>query len=271
MKVKRLDQYEAQEGDKGNNDEGSTQHVESKNKGRRPSRTYLRLRISLTSFHFLSTPTFYIMSSHLSDIISDIIQAAERVENVLPAQQDETVPHARRTATTFDLPECDEFSFREQLASRSISSKVFDRICALYKSTTRHFRDSATEKYAALMQSLPVRKRGQVSDATFQNVMVNFYLSRLRSLQHVCLEEVDNAIARFHTDAEATAQSEGESSSSSSEDGLNVSRGLPPLATKIFEAVYARTDKITQAERDRLSEASGVPPRSVTIWVSLSP
>lgn len=208
------------------------------------------------------------MTSSFTDYLDDIIRSADLCSGLSVPSARENLSGSRQVSSNFHLPLCDLDSFESRLHCRNISSPVRRKLSALYEESSEHFRHFSSKNNAVLLV-LP-RQQTPKGKAKLEATLVNLYLGHLRGFQEAILQEVDVAIARFHADAEASAQSEGESSSSSSsEDGLIVSRGLPPLATKMFEAVYARTDKITQAERDCLSEASGVPPRSVTIWVSL--
>lgn len=209
------------------------------------------------------------MEPSLLTVLDDIIQAAESFGDFREILQEQSADSRRVKTTTFHVNPFDFDAFREQLSARSLSGKVCEEIFVLLKNTICRFQRHSLETFNNLALRLPRDVDGS-NKASLQNFMASYVSACFVKFANEILNEIDQAISRFHADAEAIAQSDdGLLTSSSSDEGGLPTRGLPPLATKLFEAIYARTDKITQAERDRLAEATGVPARSVTIWVSL--
>lgn len=209
------------------------------------------------------------MAPSLSSFLNDIIETTNSVEEVLRATslRENNLEH-NCIPPTINLPTFDRGAFMSQLNRRNVSAEVCTRLSDLLQSAHHRLLQRSSRELEALLQRLSWRE-GSTERATFEICITGYLAHACQGLQEDLLLKVDRSIALFHADAEASAQRECESSSSSSDEGVSASRGLPPLAVRMFEAIYDRTDKITQAERDRLSAATGVPARSVTIWVSL--
>lgn len=205
--------------------------------------------------------------SSLSSALSDIISASESVGRILLPLSPPQIRIKNEVYNAIDLPHLDIKMFKQQLASRNISLEVKTHLCGMLRSCGLQYRDCSKKELEILLQKLSSQDRS-ICNTKVVNLFKKTLLRSYTILQQALLEEVDLSITQFHVDAEVFIQRENELSSSSSDEEVTTSRGLPPLATKIFEAAYSRSEKITQAERDRLSEATGVPARSVTIWVS---
>jgi hypothetical protein len=83
-------------------------------------------------------------------------------------------------------------------------------------------------------------------------------------MQTHILEIIDQRLAEYRAESEAAASASSSDHFSDTDDD-NV-RGHGAEAVAILEAAYAYTTNITQAEKRRLAQATGLEPRQVVIW-----
>lgn len=164
------------------------------------------------------------------------------------------------------LPEHKTFDseLRLHLHSRSLGSSLVEDICDLYRSQCSIWREKVqaewTKSYARL-----VSLDGTASTLhLLKEAYVASHSRRLRSMQAHVLQVIDKRLEEYRADSEAAASASSSDQVSETDDD-NV-RGHGAEAVAILEAAYAYTTNITQAEKRRLAQATGLEPRQVVIW-----
>jgi hypothetical protein len=166
--------------------------------------------------------------------------------------------------TPLELPDVDSQSLHEAFSIRPISSSLVSTLIQVFLSHSAKIHDSYQKHWNTLFTFRePLCKE---SLSLLKKASHEQFSKHVHELKQRILSVLDERLDKFNTDAEASAQSEFESSS---EDGMLVARGHSRLAVKILEKAYSRTTNISRAEKVRLAAATKLEPRQVTIWVSV--
>lgn len=213
-------------------------------------------------------------ATHLNSL-EEIISTAERLQEhlccFLPTgygpKEIEARPKEIETADEWaqklHLPDVDSYAFLQALSRRSISTSVVDSASLLREKQYEEIRQHHLSHWRQLFfscQSLNCETRQAIV-----HTAENFFKQAVKGVEEKIITILDAHLKKFCRDADASAQSETESSS---EDALLVPRGHSKLAITILEKAYSRTTNITRAEKLRLATATKLEPRQVTIWVS---
>lgn len=166
-------------------------------------------------------------------------------------------PSLPRQATT-------DFELRSQLHSRSLGDSLVASFCGLYESQCGLWKEQVQAEWSKSYARL-VALGGEANTLQLLQKAYAASLSRgLQSIRSHVLETIDQRIEVFRTDSEAAASASSSDQFSDTDDD-NV-RGHRAEAVAILEAAYAYTTNITQAEKRRLAQATGLEPRQVVIW-----
>lgn len=90
------------------------------------------------------------------------------------------------------------------------------------------------------------------------------YSRRMLDCIDLMLKPLRDGIAAYQADVDSAASAE--SSSESEDGGEGGARGHRAEAVAILERAYAYAQNITQAEKRKLAELTGLEPRQVVIW-----
>ena len=167
-----------------------------------------------------------------------------------------TQPH------TFELP-CVQTTTKElhrQLCERQLQESLITALTELFRNAVNSWRTSVSEHCS--ISSLKLQLNTSNWQAAEQALCTTF-VNGVESCRHHLLQFVDQRTQQYLSDVEAAASA---SSTSDSEGGDGANRGHGVEATAILEAAYSHTNNITQAEKRRLAEITGLEPRQVVIW-----
>ncbi|PWN19498.1 hypothetical protein BCV69DRAFT_313751 [Microstroma glucosiphilum] len=206
--------------------------------------------------------------SHLS-LLEDYLSCSNRILDVLskdcllPVQQDMNTS----TVTVPHLPKQGTFAaeLRARLHSRALGETLIESICDLYQSRCCIWQEKIQVEWIKSYTRL-VGLGGKASTLRLMQKACIANLSRgMQCMQDDVLSLIDERIEKYRIDSEAAASASSGDQFSDSDDDDNA-RGHSAEAVAILEAAYAYTTNITQAEKRRLAQATGLEPRQVVIW-----
>lgn len=191
----------------------------------------------------------------LGDQLSELLDSQCDSSPVEPLCQGEST-HADVVFATYEDRIRD---LKQQLSSRPLAASALSRLetifgeaADLWQTKLRHGAVSLFSKLSALGGST-VHQRKLLTAAIGTE-----YSSGLERLVRGLLQSVDDSLASFHHQIESTTYD--------LHDTGIVGRGHRPEAIAILERAYTHTNNITQAEKNRLAQLTGLEPRQVVIW-----
>lgn len=197
------------------------------------------------------------MTSERQKILKSIISTASDIKNLSSDCDQEQLPTIS-TSSSLHIPPIKTSPIQAVLKERSLSSQVIRLIVSAYTEHAQQLDSSASNHHQqAVNQILSTSPSSEIFDqlaSTFQSC----YFNKLDELQTTLIRKIDSRIAQFQADA----------SSSSSESESPGGAGHSKTAVTILEYAYSQSQNISQAEKNRLAELTGLQPRQVTIWVS---
>nr|WJN24845.1 homeodomain transcription factor bW [Tranzscheliella williamsii] len=168
-----------------------------------------------------------------------------------------------------DLPEPSLEHLRSTLLSLNLNSPSVEVISELFERRQKELREVCQQTYAEAVAQLPWSSRYDAAYLRdFGAALGRRYRLKIQDLRSVLLETVQNKLAGFHSHPSRHARGDYDYlSSPESEHGQSQTRRCHnSTAVHILEQAYQYTPNITQAEKYKLAEATGLQPRQVTIW-----
>ncbi|WFD29458.1 hypothetical protein MSPP1_000467 [Malassezia sp. CBS 17886] len=189
------------------------------------------------------------------DLVEGCLRALQGLwddTEVHPSPAMNGMPSAR-----LDLTRLDGDVFRDALQERPLAAEVHDALFALHTRVLRRLK----KMYAAHFHEALARwgaTRAQVAPLLQQLFAMQCELA-VQDTQRALLGVIDERLHEFMADA---AVADGRGALRQGEGN----RTHSPHAIRILENAFNHAPNITQAEKYKLAEATGLQPRQVTIW-----
>lgn len=183
-------------------------------------------------------------------------------EGLLPTH--DATPDPSGPAPPLPAQDTSASDLRSRLHLRCLGKSLVESICSLYESRCRSWWNDVQREWIRSYTLLASLGRKAPSLDLLRKTYITNFTRGARSIQSDILFLIDGRIESFHADSEAAASASSSDGGSDTDDD-NV-RGHGAAAVAILEAAYAYTTNITQAEKRRLAQATGLEPRQVVIW-----
>ena len=204
-------------------------------------------------------------------MLEKIHELAVQIHDVLPpAASMSTLPSDGDTVESLNLqcPQRDELS--KDLIQLDLSAEGQRRLFDIFEHHISGLRLAFEEGYREAV--LTLRSRGNDDGAfclKFRQSLAWKFGGQARDLWSAMVREAlrccaSNEDARHQSDNVLTSQAV----TSSKVYTHKASRGHDSDAVRVLEQAFQHTPNITQAEKYRLAEVTGLKPKQVTIWVS---
>lgn len=200
------------------------------------------------------------------DLVTDLRASLPEATDVQPEAPQQV--HVARLQITYPHQE----DLRRDLLSRHLSSDCQQDLLQLYHERLGELDTKYQQVYYNAVIKLPHRgQENQNFHLSFRSALSErFTVQALKTWQAV-LQEVDHKIVpnQGYNELQNRDTRDNDSERDAGER-LNVksSRGHDTDAVRILEQAFQYTPNITQAEKYRLAEVTGLKPKQVTIWVS---
>lgn len=163
------------------------------------------------------------------------------------------------------LPPISHFAaqLRHHLSTISLDDSLRQSAVDLFTQRADHLRCEMLDVMARALGQMAMvggAARSQEVRCAFE---AQFARCMTESIQLV-LQPLKTALAAYEADVDSAASAE--SSSESEDGGEGGARGHRAEAVAILERAYAYAQNITQAEKRKLAELTGLEPRQVVIW-----
>lgn len=153
----------------------------------------------------------------------------------------------------------------EDLSKFNISSDCQHALISIYDKQLRQLRDLYQEVYEKAISELhgPKGLDESYHDSFRSLLRRNFSVQSRSSWQAIHKE-----VKQYQNAHRAFEGFDGSLALDADEQAFKSNRGHNPDAVRILEQAFEHTPNITQAEKYRLAEVTGLKPKQVTIWVS---
>lgn len=187
------------------------------------------------------------------------------------ATTESPIPRTSYSYSRLALPSPDVEYLRRCLLSRLLAEPLCTALCEAFLQNATSLGDRAIVRHAEASAQLNrvgcALLEGEADLAAQLDSAFNVnYQKAMEKLHNGFLGIVDKRRADFFADAATAVITEGGNADDDKQGG---SRAHTTEAIAILERAFAHTNSITQAEKQRLAEATGLQPRQVTIWVSV--
>nr|WJN24831.1 homeodomain transcription factor bW [Farysia itapuensis] len=160
------------------------------------------------------------------------------------------------------LPQRSTDALESAMANQGVSNSAKLSVLAIYKAKYSQLEATVVRTYRSAMKTLVNCEGGAESyQRKFQSRLTQVFKDAVSRMQ----SEIIRAIAESQDRCRGYVDSENLFSQSEDHD-TSSRRGHDSIAVQILERAYAHTPNITQAEKYKLAEATGLQPRQVTIW-----
>lgn len=147
----------------------------------------------------------------------------------------------------------------QALRSRPLQPSVTHDLVKIYEFTIQKWERQITGRASALYDHLALTGHLDALDRqTLTGLVESQWQNGLDDLRKTLISTIDEELLVYQNDVTSASRSQAHL-----EDGV---RGHRPEAIAILEKAFAHTTNITQAEKRKLAELSGLEPRQVVIW-----
>lgn len=201
------------------------------------------------------------MSQQLK-LLSDVASIATQILTNIHTDDETSAPlAANHDVLALTLSSANDWvlSVHAELHNRPLTSAASQRLESLFESTAIEWHTQIIKRAAVLEQKLSAcnsRPLGQTD--LLCEVLQNTYQRGLDRLRCALLKLVDDSIRTYQADL-------GMVENASIEDAES-GRGHSQKALAILERAFSYATNISQAEKRRLAELTGLEPRQVVIW-----
>lgn len=195
--------------------------------------------------------------STTNSILCRIVESAERLTPLFSHEgiEDKDGQIVQFSQPDLILPRANSKELSDNLLLLGISQQTANSLVSLYEGKLQQ----SQHRFREIWKTLLTNAKSSPNDIELlQKCFRTHYSTHDSKLKDVILNAVSKCIDDFkQVQNESTSPDEGD-------DGC---RGHSRLAIAILEKAYAHTTNISRSEKLKLSEATKLQPRQVTIWV----
>lgn len=164
------------------------------------------------------------------------------------------------------LPPMSHFvgQLQDRLKSLPLDVSLRQQAVSMFTERGQSTRLQVLEEAAKTLQRLSNLGGTCEQQALYIKALQSQYWRRTTEAVEAIVDILNQGFAAYQVDVDSAASEE--SSPSESDDGDGCPRGHRPAAVMILERAYAHAQNITQAEKRKLAELTGLQPRQVVIW-----
>lgn len=202
----------------------------------------------------------------LSQVHLLVSQICEKLEVSTTRGVDEFVPVS---ATPLSLSRVTFNESIEDLSRFGLAHEVAQALVHLYEEKLIILGRSYREEYIKVITTLSRSDNCHAAfHQDFRGLLERGFALQARKIWETVLKEVEKSVSSGADASRATGHTQHESHEPQTSNRLNPPRGHHAEAVQILEQAFVHTPNITQAEKYRLAEVTGLQPKQVTIWVS---
>ncbi|PWN27136.1 hypothetical protein BDZ90DRAFT_186819 [Jaminaea rosea] len=164
------------------------------------------------------------------------------------------------------IPPISWFTGRLQslLKALPLDESLRQQIINIFTELGQARRLQVLERATSALQSLVSLEGTSEQQDLYIKALQSQYSRRTMECIQVLYDSLKKRFVAYQVDVDSAASTA--ESSSESDDGDGCPRGHRPAAVMILERAYAHAQNITQAEKRKLAELTGLQPRQVVIW-----
>lgn len=151
------------------------------------------------------------------------------------------------------------YELRKTLSSKQLAPRIVDELCLIFDNAATRWDRQFFERTDRLFRELsPVRGLLEEGSSLQRAVSVTHYRG-LSILKQALIRMVDEKVSAFFSETTSNVDD------NAAQSGIT-GRGHQPEVIAVLEKAFGHTQNITQAEKKRLAELTGLEPRQVVIW-----
>lgn len=204
--------------------------------------------------------------------ISDLqtcLHSIAKLQKAIPANNSmRNTVGGTSTRLALVLPSFPVDQLRSALVHLNVRDQAITQLLQIFENRCQELSDAVQSRYRHALEILAQCDGGtQAYQRRFQFCLLTIFDEAV----HAMKAETVKIVMEHHTDENIkTCRGDSRCSCCGDMDESSSRRGHTSMAVSILERAYAYTPNITQAEKYKLAEATGLQPRQVTIWVSVT-